>query len=268
MPDFQYQDTKAYCAVSGAGETVVMLHAGASSGAQWRKVGGDLEDRYRLLAPDLFGFGKTDPWRGTTELSHDHNAALVHAIVEAEGAGPVHLVGHSYGGATAIRFVLAHPALVRRLVLIEPVATTLLQRDGQGAIFEEYRSMAETFMRHVSVGDEEAAWRFFIDYRNGSGTWDTLPDAARKRFHAGTVNTVTGLVANLSNPTTLRDCRSIAAPTLIICGQETTEPDRRVTEILHREIPNSEYMVIAGADHMSPMSHPAEIAAAIASHLG
>ncbi len=268
MPDFQYQDTKSYFAVSGAGKTVVMLHAGASSGAQWRKIGADLEHRYRLLLPDLFGHGNTEAWRGTTELSHDHNAALVHAVISAECREPVHLVGHSYGGATAIRFVLAHPALVRRLVLIEPVATTLLQRDGQLAIFEEYRVMAETFMRHARAGEEQAAWRFFIDYRNGAGTWDTLSDDARKRFHAGTVNAVAGLVANLSNPTTLQDCRSIAAPTLIICGQETTEPDRRVTEILHREIPNSEYMVIAGADHMSPMSHPAEIAAAIASHLG
>lgn len=268
MPDIQYQGTKAYFAVSGAGETVVLLHAGASSGRQWRKVGADLEQRYRLLLPDLFGYGETEAWRGTTELSHDHNAALVHAIVEAAGPGPVHLVGHSYGGATAIRFVLAHPALVRRLVLIEPVTTTLLQRDGQGAIFEEYRVMAETFMRHARAGEEEAAWHAFIDYRNGSGTWDKLSDDAKTRLLTGTANAVAGFSANLSNPTTLRECRSIAAPTLIICGQETTKPDRRVTEILHREIPDSDYLVIPGADHMSPLSHPAEIAAAIASHVG
>jgi pimeloyl-ACP methyl ester carboxylesterase len=55
--------------------------------------------------------------------------------------------------------------------------------------------------------------------------------------------------------------------TLIMCGEKTTAPDRRVTEILHAQMPRSLYKTIPGADHMSPLSHPEFIAAAIRDHV-
>lgn len=267
MTDHQYKDMSVHFTTAGSGDTVVMLHSGASSGAQWRKVGKFLEDKFYLLLPDLFGHGKTDPWPGPSDLTHDDNAALVHSVIKAECTSPVHLVGHSFGGACAVRFALAHPHMVRRLVLIEPIVTPLLKLDGQNEIFDEYLNMAETFLGYAKAGEDEAAWLYFIDYRNSPGTWVALSENAKQRFRAGTASVISAFTANLANLTTLEDCRSIAIPTLIICGEKTTEPDRRVTQLLHREIPNSDYAVISGAEHMSPLSHPKEVSAAIAAHL-
>jgi pimeloyl-ACP methyl ester carboxylesterase len=78
---------------------------------------------------------------------------------------------------------------------------------------------------------------------------------------------VEGLLSNLSNPTTLGDCRRIGVPTTVVCGAETTAPDRRVTELLHGAIPGCRYATIPGAGHMSPLTHPEELGRVVLDHL-
>jgi pimeloyl-ACP methyl ester carboxylesterase len=56
----QYGKITAHFTTRGDGPDVVLLHAGGSSGAQWRKAAAYLEDRYRLIMPDFIGFGGTD----------------------------------------------------------------------------------------------------------------------------------------------------------------------------------------------------------------
>src|SRR5262249_58233939 len=92
-------------AEAGAGETVVLLHATASSGAQWRALAEILRPCAHVLAPDLYGYGETDSWPGHGPISLADEAALADAVLPA-GEGPIHLVGHSYGGAVALRFAM------------------------------------------------------------------------------------------------------------------------------------------------------------------
>ena len=245
----------------------MLLHAGATSGKQWAKVAQILQDKFRVIAPDLWGFGETEHWSGEEELTHDHQAILVVGVIEQLCDGPVHLVGHSYGGATAVRVMLHHRALVRTSVLIEPILTPLLNLAGEQGLFREYVTMAESFMRNSAAGDIDEAWRGFLDYRNGSGTWQALPETQKQRFRAVTESTLAGFRSNLSNPTSLSDLNRLSLPTLIMCGEKTTTPDRRVTEILREHTPQSRYELIPGAEHMSPLTHPAFIADAIARHV-
>lgn len=251
----------------GSGAPVVLLHAGGSSGKQWAKTARLLEPRFRVIAPDLWGFGGTESWSGTEELTHDHQAALVAGVVRQLCREPVHLVGHSYGGATAIRVMLQAADLVRTAVLIEPIVPSLLKLAGEGQLFREYFEMAQAFLRNVAAGDLDAAWRGFLDYRNGPGTWEGLPEASRARFRAVTGSTAAGFHSNLGNPTSLEDLEQRSVPTLVMCGEKTTVPDRRVTEILRDHIPGCRYAIIPGAEHMSPLSHPEFIAEAIERHV-
>lgn len=251
----------------GAGPDLVLLHAGGSSGAQWRKAAAYLEDHYRLIMPDFIGFGGTGAWTGPAEPSHDDQAAMLASLITEHCDTPVHMVGHSFGGAIAVRLTLAHPDMLRRLVLIEPVLTPLLPLAGRQDVFAEYSQLATMFIEYGRAGRDEDAWRNFIDYRNGTGTWASLSDKARTRFLAGTQQGVDTFVSNLADPTTLDDIRSIAIPTLVLCGENTTEPDRVVTEILRDELPACDYRIIPGAEHMSPLTHPEPVALAIKAHL-
>ena len=251
----------------GAGAPVVLLHAGAGSGKQWAKTAQLLERRFRVIAPDLWGFGGTEPWSGNEDLTHDHQALLVGRVVDCLCKEPVHLVGHSYGGATAVRLILRNRPLVRTAVLIEPILTPLLKLAGEEMLFREYFAMVQAFLGNVTAGSLDEAWRIFLDYRNGPGTWQALPEPSRERFRAATASTVAGFRSNLSNPTSCKDLQRLLLPTLVMRGEKTTIPDRRVTEILRAHIPQCRYEVIPGAEHMSPLSHPAFIAEAIERHI-
>jgi pimeloyl-ACP methyl ester carboxylesterase len=267
MPELTFQGRRVAYLEQGGGVPLILLHAGGSSGKQWVKTAALLEDRFRVVAPDLWGFGLTERWTGEESLTHDHQALLVARIIEEVGLGPAHLVGHSYGGATALRLVLRRKDLVKTLILVEPILTPLLRLAGEEQAFREYFDMAQAFLSNVAKGRLEEAWRGFIDYRNGPGTWQALPAATKERFAAGTGGAVAGFHSNLSNPTSLEDVRQVQLPTLVMCGEKTTPPDRRVTEILREQIPRCQYTIIPGADHMSPLSHPEFIANAIRRHI-
>ena len=99
------------------------------------------------------------------------------------------------------------------------------------------------------------------------GKWAALPAATKARFAAGTDSAVAGFHSNLNNPTSLNDVRQVQLPTLIMCGEMTTPPDRRVTEILREHMSKCQYRIIPGADHMSPLTHPEFIADAIRDHV-
>ena len=129
MPRIELNGARVAYADTGSGETALLLHATASSGAQWQTLTDALRAGCRVLAPDLYGYGETDPRPGDGAFALADEAALVNAIL-ARSSGPIHLVGHSYGGAVALRFAVQQPERLRSLILIEPVAFHLLRDDA------------------------------------------------------------------------------------------------------------------------------------------
>lgn len=267
-----------YCQVNGyvanytdtgarTGEAVVLLHAGGTSSAHWRKVTPLLQDRFRIIAPDLIGFGETASWKESCDLTHDDQAALVRGMLHWAGTGPVHLVGHSYGGAVATRLALVHPQLVKSLVLIEPVLSPLLRQVGETAMYEDERSLAAAFIEDVEAGQYVSAWTRFIDHHNGAGTWDTLSDRARERFVDMTRETADGYRSNLNNPTTLADLQALGVRTFLARGSETSATYKRIDEILRENLPDCAAKELDGAGHMSPLTHPDLVADTIARHV-
>lgn len=264
MPNFQTQGLSACYTETGCGPTVVLLHAGGSSSAQWRKISPFLEETFRLVAPDLIGFGETGPLPDGEPLSHDHQADLAADLIAQVADGCAHLVGHSYGGASALRLAINCPALIDRLVLIEPIVTPLLQLAGDTHLYEELEQIARQFFDASSGEEKETAWTRFIDYRNSPGTWAGLSQNARDRFLGQTAQVTEGFRSNLDNPTTFDELEQIEIPVLVLCGRATTEPDRRIAQILREHVPGCTYGSIPGAEHMSPLTHPGPVAGAIA----
>jgi pimeloyl-ACP methyl ester carboxylesterase len=242
-------------------ETIVLLHCSGSSGAQWRSLAEKLSTRYRVIAPDLIGYGKSAPWSGEGEFSLAREAAALNLH------GPVHLVGHSYGGGVALHIARTRPELIRTLTLIEPSAFHLLRADAADTdALLEIAGVSAQARAALASGDYLGGFGSFVDYWK-PGSWAAMPAEKRAAFAPQIAKVALEFHALLNEPAGIEDMGGIAAPTLLLQGAETKLPSRCVCNRLRAALPGAEFRLVPGAGHMLPVTHRDEVNRLVAAHL-
>jgi pimeloyl-ACP methyl ester carboxylesterase len=253
---------------TGAGEPVLLLHCSSACGSEWHGLCDTLGGDFHVIAPDQWGCGKSDPWTGRGTFSLAEEAAPILDIIHDLGR-PVHLVGHSYGGGLALRIARKRPDLVRSLTLVEPSCFHLL-RQGHAldrALFGEIARVAGDVKDAVASGDYWGGMARFVDYWNGAGAWQEMSHGKCMKLSQRLGKVVLDFRALFEEPASLAAYAALTMPTLILCGDRSPGPSRRIVDMLVSAMPRARLEPIPDAGHMSPMTHPDFVNAAIASHL-
>jgi pimeloyl-ACP methyl ester carboxylesterase len=253
----------------GTGRPIVLLHSSAASGGQWRAYRQGLIDAgFRVLAPDLYGYGGTPAWSGRGRLRLADEAALVEALLDLCGE-PVDLVGHSYGGAVALHVARHHGTRLRSLALIEPVAFHLLWNSDPWAAryFAEIRELADAVWAAMSNGDYRGTMARFTDYWSGEGAWSRLTERQRAAIAAAAPKVALDFWATITEPTTLDDLTEISVPTLLVAGGRSPAPARRIVDLIETALPRARLKVVPDAGHMLPLTHAEVVARLLTEHL-
>lgn len=233
----------------------------------WSPVIDVLGSRYRALAPDLIGYGRSTPWPVNRPFDISLDAEIIVQLARLAGA-PVHLVGHSYGGAAALEAAQKLPGEVLSLTLIEPVAFHVLPQAGRLAEWDEISVMGNAVRAAVSAGRLRRAAAIFMSYWIGRIRWGLMP----RRQKARVVPTMAKVAAEFGGlgriRTALEDYRRVSAPTLLVTGGRTRRPTRAIVDILGGVLPNSRLRVLPTAGHMSPFTHPDQISRLIVENVG
>ena len=250
----------------GKGEPVILLHSSSSSRRQWRRLIEAIGNQYRVLAIDLLGYGDTG-LPDTKEGFHlEQEVALVERLMDRI-EGPVHLVGHSYGGVVGMKTVLKHRDRIRSLYVHEPVAFSLLRMEGLLKEWNEIQWVSRSLGALVERGCDEHAAELFLDYWGGKGTWSWTPDQ-RKPYLVRTMPKVVldfTAVFGLDDP--LLAYADLSVPTLVTTGTTGPMPARRVAEVLARVLGEANVLQMEGVGHMAPVTHPDEVNFHIVRHL-
>jgi pimeloyl-ACP methyl ester carboxylesterase len=268
MQTIEIRGSRLAYTVDGSGEPVVMVHCSSATGSEWNKLRAALGDGFRCITPDQWACGKSDPWRGDSAFTLAEEAAPLIELLDRLGT-PVHLVGHSYGGGVALRVARARPQLIRSLTLIEPSTFHLLRHGAADlrALFEEIAAVAATVTGAVTSGDYWGGMARFVDYWNGAGAWEAMPFDARIKLSQRLAKVVLDFRALFEEPAGLDDYAALGLPTLLVCGENSPGPSRRIVELLHAALPNATVVRIPGAGHMSPLTHAEPVNTAIRDHV-
>ncbi|OGS35440.1 MAG: hypothetical protein A2293_10055 [Elusimicrobia bacterium RIFOXYB2_FULL_49_7] len=116
MPSLCLNGTSLYYEELGTGVPLVLLHGLGSSSQDWRLQCRQLSDRYRVIAPDMRGHGRSV--LSKTGYSIPQFARDVQALFDVLQLEKAHVVGLSMGGAIALEFTLTFPERVERLILV------------------------------------------------------------------------------------------------------------------------------------------------------
>ena len=102
----------------GHGSAVMLIHSTVAGNKQWRKLIEYLSQQYRVIAPNLFGYGSTPNWSKNRNQTLSDQVDLLRVFFDQNES--ISIVGHSFGGSVAMMAAKKYPEKIKKLVLIEP----------------------------------------------------------------------------------------------------------------------------------------------------
>ncbi|WP_334398914.1 alpha/beta fold hydrolase [Bradyrhizobium sp. AZCC 2289] len=251
-----------------ATSSVIALHCSLGSGRQWSKLAIELGSRYQVITPDIAGYGDH---RGPATLPSTlaQEVELLAPRLD-EAKGPIHLIGHSYGGAVAFKIATCSPYArrVRSLTLIEPVLPTLL-RDvaADRRLHDRFEHLMQEVCEDLFNGLAMEAIDKFTSFWNGSGPPAQLSDDARLRLIAHADKLPFEFTSLFAEADISAAAATLRVPTLLVSGGLSPYLTQRIVGRLMTGIGGAEIRHLTGAGHMLPMTHAATINPEIVAHI-
>ncbi|SMH42393.1 alpha/beta fold hydrolase [Maritimibacter sp. HL-12] len=229
---------------------VLALHCTGGTPRQWDPLAAGLADFAAFHAPPLPRFPETSRPTLTAQA-----APLLDWLDRTPA--PVHVVGHSHGGALALHLAGRRPDRVASLSLYEPAAFHLLRdcgKPGERALWE-LLDVALAVRRALAEGRRDHGARRFVTYWGGDAAWDTLDEGTRLRIGAVLEQGLAGFEALRSENAGAGAPSVLRCPVDLLIGSRSYNPARLATERLATLIPAARTREVRGAAHMGPLTH-------------
>ncbi len=247
--------------------TVVLLHGLGSGSGAWRYNIPHLARRFRVIAPDMPGFGDSQPGEAIGEYTAAAMTGFLAEFMSALGLERAHVVGWSLGGGVAASMALDHPDVVERLVLVAPAAIgdqvhvifRLLALPFVGEyLLRPSRAATERLTKTLMVYDPERAPEDIIDYHHSLSlnpwTRETTLRIVRRNGVLWWGQRRQKLGSRLAE---------IASPTLVIWGRYDRILPVGHAEILRRLVPEVKVEIFEDCGHSPPFEYPDEFNALV-----
>jgi 3-oxoadipate enol-lactonase len=241
----------------GSGAPLLLVHGYPLDHTMWHGQLDGLADHWRVIAPDLRGFGQSDVKPGTASMDQmaDDLARLLDALKVTR---PVVLCGLSMGGYVAWQFVLRHDSRLAKLVLCDTRAIA----DTPEAAAGRRKSADKVLAEGPAVAAEALLPKLFA-----AQTYQMQPqivEATRQvilRTHPAGI--AAALLGMAERPDVTSRLAQIDIPALLICGQhDGISPPDEMRQIAAK-MPHAHYVEITAAGHMAPLEQPEAVNAAI-----
>lgn len=257
-------DRVAYRDAGSGEEAVLLIHGMAGSSETWRAVMPQLSRKYRVVAPDLLGHGRSDKPRGDYSLGAF--AVWLRDLLDELGIARATIVGQSLGGGVAMQFVYQHPDYCQRLVLISSgglgpdVGWTLRLLSAPGA---EFLLPVIAPQAVLAAGNRLRSWFSMagIQSPRGAEMWSAYSSLSDAQTRHAFLRTLRSVVDYRGQAVSALNRLHIAAqtPIMAIWGDQD-----RIIPVDHAYVaqqarPDSRLEVLEGVGHFPHVERPSEV---------
>ncbi|WP_270179678.1 2-succinyl-6-hydroxy-2,4-cyclohexadiene-1-carboxylate synthase [Alkalihalobacillus sp. CinArs1] len=240
----------------GKGEAIVFLHGFTGAVDNWTPFTEDWSDRYRCIAIDLIGHGKSSKPEDPAYYSMESMSQYLKDILDQLNVKNANVIGYSMGGRLALSFAAHHPSYVKSLILesSSPGLETIEER-------EERILKDDALAKRIAEDGVESFVTFWEEvplFR----TQKRLPQSLQRELRKQRLtNSTTGLVNSLkgmgtgAQPSNWDKLKAISIPTLLLVG----EYDKKFVSIANRmneRLPNGQIEEIIDAGHTIHLEQP------------
>lgn len=233
---------------------VILIHGLGGSMDDWKNVIPALAADFHVVAFDLPGFGKSD--KGSQDYSPTRYARLAHFLADRYFQEKAyHIVGHSMGGAIALRFAAQRPLRFQRLVLIDAAGILhpqVISKFQAGSMLERASGVQQTrgFAERLSGRILEQVDRLPISPID-------IANSALGREHVlqGGPEKIAAL--ELAGEDFSNAITSVTEPTLVLWGDDDMTVPQRTGKVLAARMPHAHLEIISGSGH-EPMQDQTE----------
>jgi len=247
----------------GDGPPVLLIHGsgpGVTAYANWRLTMPALARQFRVIAPDMAGFGETERPAGY-RYSMDNWVDHVLGLLDALGVERAHVIGNSFGGALALALAIRAPARVGRLVLMGAAGTRFTLTEGLDAVWgytpsiANMRALLDVFaFDRTLVNDDLAKLRYEASVRPG------YQEAFANMFPAPRQRWVDALASDEAQ------LRALPHDTLIVHGREDRVIPLGSSQRLLELLPNAQLHVFGRCGHWTQIEHAARFNRLVIDH--
>ena len=239
-----------YTDTGGSGSAVLLLHAFPLDARMWEAQIASLRENFRVIAPDLKGFGGSDAPDDPGAYSMEGYANDVKSLLDELGVDKASVVGLSMGGYVALALSRLHSDLISALVLADSRA------EADPPEGKEKRTAQQQQVREQgTAGLIEGLSGALL----GTTTKEQKPDVVERTktlMDAGPEGFIGALEAMKNRSDSTGYLAKIGVPTLVIVGEEDGVTPPEASRKMHEHIGGSRLVVLPGVGHLSNLEAP------------
>lgn len=240
----------------GTGEWLLFIHGSLCDYRYWQPQLAGLAAQYRCVSVSL-----THYWPGTDAararpFSWSRHADEVAQFIDAFGAGPAHVIGHSRGGSVSYHFARRYPQHVRTLTLADPGGP--VQQPGQrlAQLPETVNALRARAVQLIESGQVDAGLELFVDSVSRPGFWAKSTRAFR-RMATDNAHTLGPQFLDPLAAYTREEAAEVTCPVLLIDGALSPQVFQRAAAALEEWMPDARRATVQGASHGMNLARPA-----------
>jgi abhydrolase domain-containing protein 6 len=243
--------------------TIVMLHGYTGSKENWYRLAKALGRRYRLVVPDLPGWGESAR-DARADYGYAAEAARVAAFLRHIDAAPVTLLGHSMGGGVAAVVAARYPDLVARVGLLDASGVEF----ADNAFGRDVLDGGNPFAVHDAVSLE--SYLSILFHQRRARPWIPWPAAhaliAQRRREGDFEQSVLDRIGRGDERFLPgNEAARIRQPALLVWGAQDRVIDPSALDLYAARMPHARKLLLPGSGHMTLMEFPDAVADAVRS---